>query len=131
MAQLLLNNNIVIDSDFEEDNNVDNEELLNYRGHFYNEEEQERYFEYGAHFPYEYVCQMLEIIKETRENFNKYNSEPVEGKISQGINRGILQKIKLDKNLKTSRIIIYVQFIKRRRRIFSKHLRFKKTSYFQ
>lgn len=64
MNKLLLDDNIEKVDDSENED-MDEEELINYKGYFANEEEpEERYFEYGAHFKYKTLYQKLdEIIK--------------------------------------------------------------------
>jgi hypothetical protein len=71
MSQLIVNNNIekLEDSDDEdliEQNNNNN--LNNYKGIFGNDEseEEQRYFEYGAHFPYKWLCQRLEELSRAK-----------------------------------------------------------------
>ena len=73
MAQLLLDENF--DKNYDESRDeidINNEDILNYKGYFLeNEEEEEeeeiKYFEFGAHFPYKFLYQKLEIIKAERE----------------------------------------------------------------
>jgi hypothetical protein len=65
MTQLLLDNQIYKkdDSDNEE---MDEGDLNNYKGYFHNEDEpEERYFEYGAHFPYKILYNKLEKLLRT------------------------------------------------------------------
>lgn len=64
MAQLLLGNNIDIKDDSDADDNINNQDdMNNYRGYFHNEEEpEERYFEWGAHFPYLELCRKLDEV---------------------------------------------------------------------
>ena len=70
---------LVLDDNFDKNLNesddeidVNNDNILNYKGYFLeNEEEEEEevqiYFEYGAHFPYNFLYQKLEILKEKKE----------------------------------------------------------------
>jgi hypothetical protein len=78
MAQLILDTNIAKDENFDEDNQLDNEDILNYRGCFHNEPDdfEQKYYEYGAHFPYEYICKKLELLCHTLmrdEDIIEYN----------------------------------------------------------
>lgn len=60
MAQLLLEDNIPKTDDSDEEVI---EDLTNYKGVFHDEEEPEqRYYEYGAHFPYDLLCYKLDEI---------------------------------------------------------------------
>ncbi len=48
-------------------------DIYNYKGYFVEneEEEEKKFFEFGAHFPYKYLCQKLEIIAKEREEEQK------------------------------------------------------------
>jgi hypothetical protein len=62
MTQLIVNDNINICSDSENEE-VNEDDLNNYRGYFHEQEEtEEKYFEHGAHFPYKYLVKKLEEI---------------------------------------------------------------------
>ena len=47
--------------------------IYNYRGYFVEneEEEEKKFYEYGAHFPYKYLYSRLEIIAEERKKEQK------------------------------------------------------------
>ena len=49
------------------------DDILNYRGYFIEneEEEEKKFYEYGAHFPYMFLYQRLEIIQQEREKNQK------------------------------------------------------------
>ena len=60
----------------EEESNDDFEErddIYNYKGYFVEneEEEEKKFYEFGAHFPYKQLCQKLEIIAKEREEKQK------------------------------------------------------------
>ncbi len=58
-AKLLVNNNLANNQD-EEDGIADKQDALNYKGIFYKEETEQRYFEGGAHFQFKDLCRRLE-----------------------------------------------------------------------
>jgi hypothetical protein len=61
MSQLLINDIIPKQEEPDEDSN--DEDLNNFKGVFYNDDDSEqRYYDYGAHFPYELLCFKLEEI---------------------------------------------------------------------
>ena len=65
MSQLILDQNLERKEDSEEEDPSDQEninKINNYKGIFGNEEseEEQRYFEYGSHFPYNWMCERLE-----------------------------------------------------------------------
>jgi hypothetical protein len=96
MTQLVLDNNLI---KFDESgcDIINEDNFNNYRGYFHGEEEtDEKYFEYGAHFPYKYLCKKLEEILQylspnrkvcspmkTDLNFRKVNESKSKGKISR------------------------------------------------
>ena len=49
------------------------DDILNYRGYFIEneEEEEKKFYEYGAHFPYMFLYQRLEIIQQERQKNHK------------------------------------------------------------
>jgi hypothetical protein len=64
MVKLVIDE-IKIHSDSETDI-VDQENLANYKGYFHNEEEsEEKYYEFGAHFPYKTLFSKLEKLKKS------------------------------------------------------------------
>lgn len=71
MAELVLDPNFNNNDYSEEDIDINNKDMLNYRGYFNendnNEEEEPKYFEHGAHFPYYFLYQKLEILKQQQE----------------------------------------------------------------
>jgi hypothetical protein len=60
-TKLLVNNNLAVNQD-EEDGIADNNEVLNYKGIFYKEDTEQRYFEGGAHFQFKDLCRRLEKV---------------------------------------------------------------------
>jgi len=68
MAQLLLSENVpmIVDSD-DEDMLAGPDEVNNYKGMYQNEDDEpeQKYFEYGAHFSYELLVEQLEEIRLT------------------------------------------------------------------
>ena len=58
-AKLVINNNLANNQD-EEDEIADKQDVLNYKGIFFKEETEQRYFEGGAHFQYKDLCRRLE-----------------------------------------------------------------------
>ena len=57
------------------------DDILNYRGYFIEneEEEEKKFYEYGAHFPYMFLYQRLEIIQQERQK----NQKELEKKLKQ------------------------------------------------
>ena len=49
------------------------DDLLNYRGYFVenDDEEEKKFYEYGAHFPYKFLYQRLEILVQERKEKQK------------------------------------------------------------
>ncbi len=64
MAQLLLNDDIKVIEDSFDDIAGEDDDLLNYKGAYQNEDDdsEPKYFEGGAHFPYTLLCQRLDSI---------------------------------------------------------------------
>ena len=60
------------ESDSDEDIDVKND-IYNYKGYFIEneEEEEKKFYEFGAHFPYKYLYHRLEIIAKEREEKQK------------------------------------------------------------
>ena len=80
MAKLILNE---YENEFEEGDDLDviNDDILNYKGYFLENEEEEdepKYYEYGAHFPYLYLYQKLEILQEERKEEEEKNKKKEE-----------------------------------------------------
>ena len=76
MAKMLIDENFENNYDESYDEiDINNDDILNYKGYFIEnedeEEEEQKYFEYGAHFPYKFLYQKLEILKEEREEEKK------------------------------------------------------------
>ena len=71
------------DEDEESNENIDvKDDIYNYKGFFVEneqEEEEKKFYEYGAHFPYEQLCQRLELISKER----KQNQKELEEKLKQ------------------------------------------------
>lgn len=75
-------------SDSNEDINIKSDYMLNYKGYFVEEENEDedepKYFEYGAHFPYQILYQKLKSLfnernildNQTNEATSKLNSKP-------------------------------------------------------
>ena len=61
------------DSSNNDDDNTDgNNDIYNYKGYFVeNEDEEKKFYEFGAHFPYMYLYQQLEILAQQREEEQK------------------------------------------------------------
>jgi hypothetical protein len=57
------------DEDFSNENIDVKDDIYNYKGYFVEneEEEEKKFYEFGAHFPYKYLCHQLEIIAKERE----------------------------------------------------------------
>ena len=57
------------------------DDILNYRGYFIEneEEEEKKFYEYGAHFPYMFLYQRIEIIQQERQK----NQKELEKKLKQ------------------------------------------------
>ena len=76
MAKMFLDENFENNYDESGDEiDINYDDVLNYKGYFIEnedeEEEEQKYFEYGAHFPYKFLYQKLEILKEEREEERK------------------------------------------------------------
>ena len=71
------------DEDEESNEDIDiKDDIYNYKGYFVEneqEEEEKKFYEYGAHFPYKQLCQRLEIISQER----KQKQEELEQKLKQ------------------------------------------------
>ena len=86
--------------DEDEESNEDIEvkdDGYNYKGYFVEneEEEEKKFYEFGAHFPYKYLCQRLEIIAKEREEQQKELEKKLkekEIKDSQKANENIKSK---------------------------------------
>ena len=44
---------------------VANQKIENYKGYFFNNDQELKYFESGAHFPFEYICSKLDSLIKT------------------------------------------------------------------
>ena len=97
MAKLLLSNNIEANQD-SEDAMTDEDHAENYKGVFFGEDTEQKYYEAGAHFPFKGLCKILESIIKTlspsRRARSLYGDENVqEEKISCKIFLIFLDKI--------------------------------------
>jgi hypothetical protein len=64
MAKLVLSNNIEANQD-SEDAMADDDQVDNYKGVFFGEDTEQKYYESGAHFPFKGLCRILESIVRT------------------------------------------------------------------
>ena len=64
------------------------DDILNYRGYFVEngDEEEKKFYEYGAHFPYMYLYQRLEILAQERKSNKKQLEKKLENKEKMIIN---------------------------------------------
>ena len=64
------------------------DDILNYRGYFVEngDEEEKKFYEYGAHFPYMYLYQRLEILAQERKSNKKQLEKKLENKEKKIIN---------------------------------------------
>jgi hypothetical protein len=53
-----------------EDDIADDENILNYKGIFYNEDSEQKYYEHGVHFKYKDLCKRLQLVIQLREKEN-------------------------------------------------------------
>jgi hypothetical protein len=63
MAQLLLNDDLKILENSDDDMFADADNINNYKGMYQNDDEEEtdeKYYEFGAHFPHQLICEKLE-----------------------------------------------------------------------
>jgi hypothetical protein len=80
MPQLIVGNNLEKLEDSEEEDLIENHNLNNYKGILGNDEseEEQRYFEYGAHFSYKWLCERLEeLSKAITPNTNSLNETSI------------------------------------------------------
>jgi hypothetical protein len=98
MSQLILDQNLERKDDSDEDLLEQDyiQGINNYKGIFGHEdsEEEQRYFEYGAHFPFKWICERLEELSMgyTKENNSLYETSmknELETANDKGINKGI------------------------------------------
>ena len=90
MALLLLDDNVKVHDVDDEDMLANPDEVNNYKGMYQNDddEQEQKYFEFGAHFPYDVLCRKLDEIR---------RAQPISLKESpskEGINKGIYILIK-------------------------------------
>lgn len=64
MAKLVLSNNIEANQD-SEDAMAEDDQVENYKGVFFGEETEQKYYEAGAHFSFKGLCKILESIIRT------------------------------------------------------------------
>ena len=72
----------LIENDESKEDDIEfKDDLLNYRGYFVEngDEEEKKFYEYGAHFPYMYLYQRLEILAHER----KSNKKALEAKLEK------------------------------------------------
>ena len=102
MAQIIIENNFDKMSDESGDEiDINNNDILNYRGYFLENENEEdnspKYFEHNAHFPYLFLYQKLEIIsqqrKEEEEKENNKNNNNINDKKDKNDNKNDFQNI--------------------------------------
>jgi hypothetical protein len=99
MSHFLFDNDLNenLDSlDYEID--IDNADIMNYKGYFVEneEEEEQKFFEYGAHFPYKLLYYQLEYLKIEREEMEKEEKEEEkinENNSNNNNNESIFQKL--------------------------------------
>ena len=91
-------------SDEEESNdNIDvKNDIFNYKGYFVEneEEEEKKFYEFGAHFPYKYLYQRLEIIAKEREEKRKNIEKKIKNTDHTGANQVVKNKSITKDNLK-------------------------------
>lgn len=58
-AKLLVSNNLAVNQQ-EDDEFKENQDVINYKGVFYNEDTVNHYYEGGAHFQFKNLCRRLE-----------------------------------------------------------------------
>ena len=79
MAKLILSNKIEANQD-SEDAMAEDDQIENYKGVFYGEETEQKYYEAGAHFSYKGLCRILESVIRTlspsRRAKSLYSEEP-------------------------------------------------------
>lgn len=100
MSQLILVNNLErkddSDNDLLEQDNIQG--IKNYKGIFgYDDsDEEQRYYEYGAHFPYKWLCERLEELSmgNTKENNSLYESS-IKNELETTDYKGIIKGIYL------------------------------------
>ena len=108
MAQIVLDKNFNNNYD-ESENEIDinNNDILNYRGYFLEneeeEEEEQKYFEYGAHFPYKILYQKLEILKEERDEEEKNKIKEQNEKYKENTLQNIFNNFKSNKGKSRNR----------------------------
>ena len=61
MAKLVLSNNIEANQD-SEDAIADDNQVDNYKGVFFGEDTEQKYYEAGAHFSFKELCKILEVV---------------------------------------------------------------------
>ena len=77
------------------------DDILNYRGYFVEneDEEEKKFYEYGAHFPYMYLYQRLEILAQER----KKTQNSLERKLKAKESKESKEKSKEKKHMNTFR----------------------------
>ena len=69
MAKILLSKNLEKTQDSEDTFIEEDKNINNYKGVFYGEDTEQKYFEHGSHFLYKDICHRLEKL------YNKVNQE--------------------------------------------------------
>lgn len=84
MAKLILSNKIEANQD-SEDAMANDDQLNNYKGVFFGEETDQKYYEAGAHFSYKILCRILEnltkILSPSRKAKTLYEQEEVSNEV--------------------------------------------------
>ena len=96
------------DEDDESNENIEvKDDIFNYKGYFVEneEEEEKKFYEFGAHFPYMFLYQRLEIIAQEREEMqkeleNKLKEKDMEKEKESRDDQGTNEESKTTGNLK-------------------------------
>ena len=92
------------DEDEESNDNIEvKDDIYNYKGYFVEneEEEEKKFYEFGAHFPYMYLYQRLEIIAQEREGKQKeLEKKLLEKEKQSGVDLATNGESKPNENLK-------------------------------
>jgi isochorismate synthase EntC len=65
---ILANNKLRVKSG--EDNIAEEDNILQYKGIFYNEDAEQKFYEHGAHFKFQDLCKRLQLIAQSRDKEN-------------------------------------------------------------
>jgi hypothetical protein len=97
MSQLIVDKNLEKKEDSEDEDFIERDNLHNldnYKGIFCNEEseEEQRYFEYGAHFQYKWLVQRLEELSRAYSpRTNSLNETAIKNEIDNTHDKGIIK----------------------------------------